>query len=116
MPRQLSATDATASPPVVSHGTGGGALLDGRAIAEQLRAEIAARVAELDLEGEEARFQASRSTNFDVLRRQQALTEVRVRLLRARADGAQAAAALDAVTDDILARHGLAIRGHEVPR
>jgi outer membrane protein TolC len=73
--------------------------------------ERAVKVAELDLEGEEARFQAGRSTNFDVLRRQQALTDVRERLLRARVDNEQAAAVLDSLTSDILVRHGLALRG-----
>ena len=73
--------------------------------------EHAEQVAQLDLESEQARFQASRSTNFDVLRRQQALTDVRERLLRARIDNAEAAAILDAIDDDILPRHGLALRG-----
>ncbi len=71
--------------------------------------ERAARTAELDVESETARFQANRSTRFDVLRRQHALTDVRIALLRAQVDNAKAAAAIDALTDDLLLRHGLAI-------
>ncbi len=73
--------------------------------------ERAVKVAQLDVESEEARFQANRSTSFDVLRRQQALTDVRIRLLRAAVDNAKAASTIDALTDDILLRHGLAVRG-----
>ena len=78
------------------------------------RAELlgrAARTAAMDVESETARFQANRSTSFDVLRRQQALTDVRIALLRAETDNAEATAALDALTDDILLRHGLAVAG-----
>jgi len=71
----------------------------------------AVEVADLDLAGEKARFQANRSTNFDVLRRQQAATDVRLRLLRAEIDNAEAAATLDALTTDILSRHGIVLRG-----
>ncbi len=71
----------------------------------------ATQVAELDLEGETARFQANRSTSFDVLRRQQALADTRLRLLRAQADHAEAMLAIDALSGDLLARHGLAMRG-----
>ncbi|HEY2509552.1 MAG TPA: TolC family protein [Polyangiaceae bacterium] len=74
--------------------------------------ERAVKTAELDVESETARFQANRSTSFDVLRRQQALTDVRIRLLRARVDNAKAAAAIDTLTDDILVRHGLALRAN----
>jgi len=68
-------------------------------------------VAELDLSAERARFQANRSTNFDVLRRQQAATDVRLRLLRAEVENAKSAATLDALTTDILSRHGIALKG-----
>jgi outer membrane protein TolC len=71
--------------------------------------ERAVSLAELDLEGERARFAVSRSTNFDVLRRQQNLALARLSLARARADGAQAVAALEALTGEILTRHGLAL-------
>src|SRR5262249_21728422 len=70
----------------------------------------AVKVAELDLESETARFQANRSTSFDVLRRQQALLDARLRLLRATVDDTEAAVAIDALTSDLLARHGLAVR------
>jgi outer membrane protein TolC len=71
--------------------------------------ERAARTAALDVESETARFQANRSTSFDVLRRQQALTDVLIQLLREEVDNAKAAATMDALTDDILLRHGLAV-------
>ncbi|WP_394823953.1 TolC family protein [Pendulispora albinea] len=77
------------------------------------RTEVLARAAsaaDLDLAGEKARFQANRSTNFDVLRRQQAVTDVRLRLLRAAIDNAKAMATVDALTADILPRHGIALR------
>ena len=82
--------------------------------ATQQRAAVlahAVEVADLDLAGEKARFQANRSTNFDVLRRQQTATEVRLRLLRAEADNAKSAASLDALTTDILSRHRIVLRG-----
>ncbi len=75
----------------------------------------AVEVAELDLASEKARFQATRSTNFDVLRRQQSATDVRLRLLRAQIDNAKSAAALDALTTDILSRHGIALRAWSNP-
>ncbi|WP_394833767.1 TolC family protein [Pendulispora rubella] len=71
----------------------------------------AVEVAELDLAAESARFQANRSTNFDVLRRQQSATDVRLRLLRAEVENAKSAATLDALTTDILSRHGIALKG-----
>jgi HAE1 family hydrophobic/amphiphilic exporter-1 len=65
--------------------------------------------ATLDLESERARFEVGRSTNFDVLRRQDALASVQLLLLRARVDHLVAWAALDALTGEILDEHGVTL-------
>jgi outer membrane protein TolC len=77
------------------------------------RAEVLARSTEaaaLDLEAEKARFEVGRSTNFDVLRRQDALASVQLVLLRAQVDQLKALAAVDATTGDIFDRPGGALR------
>ena len=66
--------------------------------------------ATLDLEAERARFAVGRSTNFDVLRRQEELATVKLRQARARIDWLKSMAALGAVTDEILDRYGVALR------
>jgi outer membrane protein TolC len=77
------------------------------------RADVLApstRAAALDLEAEKARFEVGRSTNFDVLRRQDSLAEVQLVLLRAQVDHLKALAALEAATGDILTHHGVVLR------
>lgn len=66
--------------------------------------------ASLDLAAERARFEVGRSTNFDVLRRQDEVATSRLRLARARADLLRARAQLEAATGEILARYGVTIR------
>jgi outer membrane protein TolC len=66
--------------------------------------------ASLDLEAERARFSVGRATNFDVLRRQEELAQTRLRQARARTDYLKAAAALGAVTDEILDRYQVVLR------
>jgi outer membrane protein TolC len=66
--------------------------------------------ATLDLEAERARFAVGRSTNFDVLRRQDELATSKLRQARARTDYLKAAAALGAVTDEILDRYQVVLR------
>jgi outer membrane protein TolC len=66
--------------------------------------------AALDLAAERARFEVGRSTNFDVLRRQDEVATSRLRLARARADLLRARAQLEAATGEILARYGVTIR------
>ncbi len=61
--------------------------------------------AELDLAAERARFAVGRSTNFDVLRRQDELADTELRHTRAQVDLLQAMAGLEAATDDILAHY-----------
>jgi outer membrane protein TolC len=68
------------------------------------------RAATLDLEGEKARFEVGRSTNFDVLRRQDALAAVQLVILRAQLDHLKALAALDALTGDILDDQGVTLK------
>ncbi len=76
------------------------------------RVEVLARstdAAALDLEAERARFEVGRSTNFDVLRRQDALAEAQLTHLRARVDQLKALAFVAALTGEILDRHGVAL-------
>jgi outer membrane protein TolC len=78
------------------------------------RALVLARSTEaaaLDLEAERARFEVGRSTNFDVLRRQQNLAEVQLVHLRARVDYLKALASAESLTGEILDRHGVRLRG-----
>jgi outer membrane protein len=66
--------------------------------------------ASLDLEAERARFEVGRSTNFDVLRRQEEVASVKLRQARARADYLKSMAALGAVTNDILERYEVVLK------
>jgi outer membrane protein TolC len=70
----------------------------------------AVRYAGKNLEAEKARFEVGRSTNNDVLLRQQELKTAEVQVVRAAADQAIAEAALAALTGDILERYGLVLR------
>jgi outer membrane protein TolC len=67
-------------------------------------------VARLDLEAERARFTAGRSTNFDVLRRQDEVAQVELRRLRANVDYVQALATVEALTGEILPRLGVTLK------
>jgi outer membrane protein TolC len=76
------------------------------------RVEVLARTTEaaaIDLEAERARFEVGRSTNFDVLRRQDAVAEAQLGQLRARVDQMTALAVVDALTGQILTRHAVEI-------
>lgn len=66
--------------------------------------------AEKNLGAERARFQAGRSTNNDVMLRQQELKDAQTRLLRATVDQSQAEVALAAVTAEVLERYGIVLR------
>lgn len=70
----------------------------------------AERAARLDLEGERARFQVGRATNFDVLRRQQEVADAQLRMAQARTDLMKAHAGIEALTGDLLARYGVTFR------
>jgi outer membrane protein TolC len=67
-------------------------------------------LADLDLSAEKARFEVGRSTNFDVLRRQDELAQAKLRQARARIDYLRSFALLDSLTAENLAHHGLGIR------
>jgi outer membrane protein TolC len=71
------------------------------------RAEVG--YAEKNLQAEKARFDVGRSTNNDVLLRQQELKTAELQVARAVADQAIAEAALDALTGDILDRYGVVL-------
>src|SRR5262249_7535962 len=74
------------------------------------RVEVLARstdAATLDLAAERARFEVGRSTNFDVLRRQDELASAQLSQARAKVDQLTAIAQLEALTGEILARHGV---------
>ena len=88
------------------------ALESARRRALSLRPSLQA--AALDLEAERARFDAGRGSNFDVLRRQDALADVQLASLSAELDAQRASASLDAATNEILARHAVVLReGHQ---
>ena len=94
------------------------AVLRGNARRETARRRVevlgpSARAAALDLEAEKARFEVGRASNFDVLRRQDQLATVQLLLLRARVDGLDALAALDALTGEILERNAVVLGGGE---
>jgi outer membrane protein TolC len=77
------------------------------------RIEVAHRgvgAAERSLEAERARYDTGRATNHDVLRRQEELEVAQLREVRAAIDYLKAEAALDALTGELLERHGLALR------
>lgn len=62
--------------------------------------------ASLDLEAERARFRVGRSSNFEVLRRQEELARARLQHARAQADYLKAEAGFEALTGQILERFG----------
>ena len=64
----------------------------------------------LDLAAERARFEVGRSTNFDVLRRQEEVAQVQLGQARARVDEVKATAALAALSGRILDLFGVNIR------
>ena len=77
------------------------------------RAEVLASsmdAAALDLAAERARFEVGRSTNFDVLRRQEEVAQVQLGQARARVDEVKATAALAALSGRILDLFGVNIR------
>ena len=74
-------------------------------------ARAAVGYAQKNLEAERARFDVGRSTNNDVLLRQQELKTAEIQVARAAADLANAETALEALTGDILERYGIVLRG-----
>jgi outer membrane protein TolC len=66
--------------------------------------------AEQNLEAERARFDAGRSTNNDVLLRQQELKQAQINVARATVDLLEADVALEALTGDVLDTYGVALK------
>ncbi len=88
--------------------------MTGAARSAARRAELAREAvgyAQKNLDAERARFDVGRSTNNDVLLRQQELKSAEVQIARAVADLANAETALAALTGDILERYGVVLRG-----
>jgi outer membrane protein len=67
--------------------------------------------AQQNLEAEKARFSVGRSTNNDVLLRQQELKTEEIRVVRATVDLLNSEAGLSAITAEILERHGVVLKG-----
>ena len=72
--------------------------------------ETATRAAQVNLDAEQARFDVGRSTNFDVLQRQDELAGSQLRTARAQIDYLRAAAVLQTLTGDILPAYGVELR------
>jgi outer membrane protein TolC len=73
-------------------------------------AREAVTFAQQNLDAEKARFDVGRSTNNDVLLRQQELKQAEIAVARADVDLLEADAALDALTGDILETYGVALK------
>jgi outer membrane protein TolC len=81
--------------------------------AARRRAEVLSRsveAADLDLAAEKARFETGRSSNFDVLRRQDSLAQVKLSALRARVDYIRALAIVESLTGAIADKLGVRFR------
>jgi outer membrane protein TolC len=80
--------------------------------AAQKRVEVAAAAIELaraSLTAERALFRVGRSTSYQLFQHQDDLDEARLSRIRAIADYHEAVAALQSLTGDILARHGIEV-------
>jgi outer membrane protein len=67
--------------------------------------------AQQNLEAERARFSVGRSTNNDVLLRQQELKNAEISVVRATVDLLDSEIALSAITAEILDRYGVVLKG-----
>jgi len=67
----------------------------------------AIELAEKNIKAEQARFELGRSTNFDVLQRQDDLRQAQLRRARAINSYLQAVATIDSITGDILPKYGI---------
>jgi outer membrane protein TolC len=70
----------------------------------------AIQLAQVNLDAERARFDVGRSTNFDVLRRQDDLSQAQLRRVRAAADYMKAVAVLQSLTGELLPAYGVTIK------
>jgi outer membrane protein TolC len=71
--------------------------------------EKSTRLANVNLDAEKARFEVGRTTNFEVLRRQEELAQSQLRQARAAADYLRGVATLEALTGDLLGRYGITV-------
>jgi outer membrane protein len=71
--------------------------------------EKSTRLAQENLNAEKARFEVGRTTNFEVLRRQEELAQSQLRQARAAADYLRGVATLETLTGDLLPRHGIKV-------
>src|SRR6185503_19522885 len=70
-------------------------------------AQTAIDLAKKNIEVEQARFSLGKSTNFDVLQRQNELQQAELSKAQAEIDARKAEAALSALTGDLLAEYGI---------
>jgi outer membrane protein TolC len=75
--------------------------------------QIAIDLSEKNIEAEQRRFELGRSTNFDVLLRQDELRQSQQRFARASVDYLEALALIDALTGDILPKYGIKVEAAE---
>jgi len=73
-------------------------------------AKSATDLAQQNIEAEQKRFELGKTTNFEVLRRQDELEGARLRYANAIVDYLSARAELDGLTGDVLRQHGIEIR------
>jgi len=66
-------------------------------------------LAERNVEIEKERFKLGRSTNFDVLQRQDDLQQARLRLVQATVDLLKAQTSIDSLTGDLLGKYGVSV-------
>lgn len=67
------------------------------------------KLAKQNVDVEQARWEVGRSTNFDVIKRQEELEEAQLREARARADYLKALAVLQALDGDLLPQYGITV-------
>lgn len=70
----------------------------------------AIKLAEQNIAAEKSRFDLGRSTNFDILQRQEELKLARLRSARATIDYINAVTLIDSTTGDLLPRYGIKLR------
>jgi outer membrane protein TolC len=82
-------------------------------LSAQKRIDVLAKASELarvNLDAEKARFEVGRSTNFEVLKRQEELAEAELAQARAEIDYAKALTSLESLTGDLLPRYGIELK------
>ena len=71
---------------------------------------VGTQLALVNLDAEKARFEVGRTTNFEVVRRQDELAQSRLRQARAAADYLKAVAVLEQLTGEILGRYAINLK------